>query len=212
MRIETGYGLEGALPDATAHRIIDERITPAFRNNDYAGGLEAGIDAMMAPPAANTRPRPRPRRRAPPAVRVFVLPRPLVLFIVIAMSRSGRRGTHSTGGAAITAPGPGGGVVAGVRGGGEAGDWFWRGGFGGAGGILGRWRLVRRRRARPGAGEAHMQTKSFSAPWTTNAIVKAIRDAEARSRGEVRVHVSPESWSRIREPPAGRAPFSRRSA
>src|SRR5258706_1384379 len=48
VRIETGYGLEGALPDATAHRIIDERIVPAFRNNDYAGGLEAGIDAIMA--------------------------------------------------------------------------------------------------------------------------------------------------------------------
>ena len=48
VRIETGYGLEGALPDATAHRIIDERIVPAFRNNDYAGGLEAGIDAIVA--------------------------------------------------------------------------------------------------------------------------------------------------------------------
>src|SRR5258708_34751212 len=48
MRIETGYGLEGALPDATARRLIEERITPALRNTDYDGGLEAGIDAHIA--------------------------------------------------------------------------------------------------------------------------------------------------------------------
>ena len=41
VRLEVGYGLEGALPDVTAHRIIDEQITPRFRAGDYAGGLEA---------------------------------------------------------------------------------------------------------------------------------------------------------------------------
>lgn len=48
VRIETGYGLEGALPDATARRIIDEEIVPHFRQGDYPGGIAAGADAMMA--------------------------------------------------------------------------------------------------------------------------------------------------------------------
>jgi uncharacterized protein len=48
MRIEVGYGLEGALPDATAKRIIDDQIAPAFRASQPARGLEAGIDAIVA--------------------------------------------------------------------------------------------------------------------------------------------------------------------
>lgn len=38
-RIQTGYGLEGAIPDATAARVIQEYMAPKFRNGDYAGGL-----------------------------------------------------------------------------------------------------------------------------------------------------------------------------
>jgi uncharacterized protein len=38
-RIEPGYGLEGAIPDAIANRIIQEYLVPKFRANDYAGGL-----------------------------------------------------------------------------------------------------------------------------------------------------------------------------
>src|SRR5437868_9514281 len=41
LRIEVGYGLEGALNDVTAKRIIDEVITPRFRNGDFAGGISA---------------------------------------------------------------------------------------------------------------------------------------------------------------------------
>lgn len=47
MRIEVGRGLEGALPDAIAKRIIAETITPNFRKDDFAGGLNAGVDQMM---------------------------------------------------------------------------------------------------------------------------------------------------------------------
>jgi len=47
LRIEVGYGLEGALPDALARRIIDDEITPRFRKNDYDGGLTAGVNAIM---------------------------------------------------------------------------------------------------------------------------------------------------------------------
>ena len=47
LRIEVGYGLEGALPDAIANRIIDEDIVPQFRRGDYYGGITAGVDRML---------------------------------------------------------------------------------------------------------------------------------------------------------------------
>jgi uncharacterized protein len=47
MRIEVGYGLEGALNDATAKRIISDIIVPRFRRQDFAGGVEAGLQQMM---------------------------------------------------------------------------------------------------------------------------------------------------------------------
>ena len=47
LRIEVGYGLEGALNDATGKRIISETITPRFKQGDYFGGLDAGLDAMI---------------------------------------------------------------------------------------------------------------------------------------------------------------------
>ena len=47
MRIEVGYGLEGAVPDVVAGRIIRERMAPAFREGDYAGGIEAAVDELI---------------------------------------------------------------------------------------------------------------------------------------------------------------------
>jgi uncharacterized protein len=47
LRIEVGYGLEGALNDATASRIIREAITPRFREGDFYGGINAGVDRML---------------------------------------------------------------------------------------------------------------------------------------------------------------------
>ena len=47
MYIQSGYGLEGVLPDAALNRIIRENITPAFKQNDYAGGLIAGISKIQ---------------------------------------------------------------------------------------------------------------------------------------------------------------------
>ncbi|MDH2351267.1 YgcG family protein [Bradyrhizobium sp. SSUT112] len=47
LRIEVGYGLEGALTDVTSRRIIDEGITPKFRTGDFAGGITAGVDRMI---------------------------------------------------------------------------------------------------------------------------------------------------------------------
>ena len=46
MRIEVGYGLEGALPDAIANRIIAETIRPLFAQNDFYGGIDAGTNQI----------------------------------------------------------------------------------------------------------------------------------------------------------------------
>jgi len=46
LRIEVGYGLEGALTDVTSRRIIDEVITPKFRTGDFSGGIGDGVDRM----------------------------------------------------------------------------------------------------------------------------------------------------------------------
>ena len=47
LRIEVGYGLEGALNDATAKRIISEIITPQFKAGNFSGGIDAGVDAIL---------------------------------------------------------------------------------------------------------------------------------------------------------------------
>jgi len=47
LRIEVGYGLEGALTDVTARRIIDETIVPRFKSGDFSGGIAAGITRMI---------------------------------------------------------------------------------------------------------------------------------------------------------------------
>ena len=47
LRIEVGYGLEGALTDVTTKRIIDEEITPKFKTGDFAGGVSAGINRVI---------------------------------------------------------------------------------------------------------------------------------------------------------------------
>ncbi len=46
MRIEVGYGLEGAIPDAIAKRIVAEEMGPRFKQGDFAGGLEAAVAAL----------------------------------------------------------------------------------------------------------------------------------------------------------------------
>ena len=48
LRIATAKALEGAIPDLAARQIIDKAITPRFKQGDFAGGLNAGVDQMMA--------------------------------------------------------------------------------------------------------------------------------------------------------------------
>jgi uncharacterized protein len=47
MRIEVGYGLEGAIPDAYAKRIIADSMTPSFKQGDFFGGLNAAVDQLI---------------------------------------------------------------------------------------------------------------------------------------------------------------------
>jgi uncharacterized protein len=74
LRIEVGYGLEGALPDAVANRIIDEIIVPHFKAGDVAGGIDAGLDAVIRAIDGEPLPAPQPWRssRADP-VRIQAL-------------------------------------------------------------------------------------------------------------------------------------------
>ena len=65
MRIEVGYGLEGALTDATSNRILTEVIAPKFAQGDFNGGIEAGLDAMMKVIDGEALPAP-PGKAAPP--------------------------------------------------------------------------------------------------------------------------------------------------
>jgi uncharacterized protein len=47
VRIEVGRGLEGVLTDALSNRILDETVKPAFRQGNFYGGIDAGLDQMM---------------------------------------------------------------------------------------------------------------------------------------------------------------------
>jgi len=81
VRIEVGYGLEGALTDVTSFRIIDEIIKPRFREGDFYGGISAGLDRMMGVIEGEPLPLPpatTPRAQLRPLVPIF-----LVLVLVV---------------------------------------------------------------------------------------------------------------------------------
>ena len=75
LRIEVGYGLEGALTDATAKRIIDEDITPKFKAGDFAGGIAAGVERMIRVIDGEKLPAPEPAHWRSPGL--FELYRPV---------------------------------------------------------------------------------------------------------------------------------------
>jgi uncharacterized protein len=81
LRIEVGYGLEGALTDVTTRRIIDEIITPKFRSGDFAGGISDGVDRIMR--VIDGEPLPAPQRQATFAGgqdRFDIMFNPVILF------------------------------------------------------------------------------------------------------------------------------------
>ena len=88
VRIEVGYGLEGAIPDAAAKRIIEEAITPRFKAGDFHGGLQAAASRLASLIAGESLPAPAQRMEsfAPDGdVSVFML---FVLAIVARFIRS----------------------------------------------------------------------------------------------------------------------------
>jgi uncharacterized protein len=83
LRIEVGYGLEGALPDAIAKRIIEEDIVPRFKEGDFHGGIRAGTDRIMRVIEGEKLP---PPRRSPAAAAKDLSPEwlfALVVFVAI---------------------------------------------------------------------------------------------------------------------------------
>jgi len=81
LRIEVGYGLEGALNDVTAKRIIDEIITPKFRNGDFAGGISDGVDRIIGIIEGEPLPAPAPRQSSGSSHNFDPL-NPFVLFAI----------------------------------------------------------------------------------------------------------------------------------
>ena len=87
LRIEVGYGLEGALNDVTTKRIIDEVITPKFKSGDFAGGVSAGIDRMIAIINGEKLPEPAPEHWQGPSLANWIDPfNPFVLAFVFIVS------------------------------------------------------------------------------------------------------------------------------
>lgn len=159
LRIETGYGAEGPLPDATADTIIRHVIVPRFKQGDYGGGIVAGVQAIEAALDGSFT---SDQAGAAPTVSstgVAVLGQQvpwmtiLIVFIwiaivVINLLRRGSAGPRVYGGARRRSywnngwgGGPGGfGGFGGGSGGGFGGGGFGGGGgSGGGGGASGRW-------------------------------------------------------------------------
>ena len=134
IRIETGYGAEGVLPDALCRRIEDDEIAPRFKQGDYDGGLSAGVTAMIA--AAKGEYKGTGRTVADSvgnSVGALIHKLlPIIIFaiiVIIIVSRSSGRGGGWGGGF-------GSGWIIGGGGGGWSGGGG-GGGFGGGGGAMG---------------------------------------------------------------------------
>jgi uncharacterized protein len=134
VRIETGYGLEGILPDITAGRILDNYVIPEFRKSDYGAGLLGGVKAIAGLIAADAgveitgavRPNlsgRQSRQKTSPLTWI------ILLLIIIVLSRSRLLGPLLLSGMFGGGRGRGG-----WGGGGGFGGGFGGGGFGGFGG------------------------------------------------------------------------------
>jgi uncharacterized protein len=87
VRIEVAKTLEGAIPDLAAKHIIDEAITPRFRQGDFAGGLHAAADQIIARVSGEALPEPsRPTQRANEGFNWM----DLAIFLFIAVPIAGR--------------------------------------------------------------------------------------------------------------------------
>ena len=86
LRIEVGYGLEGAIPDSLARRVIDEKITPRFRAGDFFGGVRDGVDQLIRLAEGEKLPPPQAAaergQSSPDSVFQYIVP--AIMFALIA--------------------------------------------------------------------------------------------------------------------------------
>lgn len=87
VRIDVRYGLEGAIPDATANRVIDEYILPRFREGDYAGGIASGTERLIALVEGETLPPPEQPNRGNTLENVF----PVIFILSLVVGQLLRR-------------------------------------------------------------------------------------------------------------------------
>ena len=106
LRIEVARALEGAVPDLSAKRVIDQIITPRFRQGDFAGGIDAGLDQIFALIRRENLPVPaRAITSAPPmSLQDLLTTGGFMLFMAGAVARNifGPVGAASVGTGAIT--------------------------------------------------------------------------------------------------------------
>ncbi len=133
--IQTGYGIEGALPDAIAKRIIENEIKPNYKNGDYASGLNAGTDAIISYTKGeykNTNPKKSKKEKGFPVGLLVVI----AIVVISLISRGGKGGGGGGGRNVIGSRGAADmmwwSVLAGLGSGGRS-----SGGFGGGGGFGG---------------------------------------------------------------------------
>jgi uncharacterized protein len=144
MFIQVGYGLEGALPDATCFDITEFQIKPRFRNNDYEAGLAIGIDSILKAIRGEYKGSGRTvteqHRRGGG---LGLLPFIIFIIVLIGISRMMRRlggyGYSSGRGGPVFLPMGGGGWSSGGGGGGGFSGFTGGGGIGGGGGAGSSW-------------------------------------------------------------------------
>ena len=104
-RIETGYGMEGVLPDITAKHIIDDQMIPYFKENDYYRGFDNAVDAIIQAAAGEYKAVPSNKPGGGVPIKGIII---LVIIIFFILSRFGgggggsymsRRGSRGLGGA-----------------------------------------------------------------------------------------------------------------
>jgi uncharacterized protein len=139
MFIQVGYGLEGALPDATCYDITEYRIKPHFRSGNYEAGLATGIDSIFKAirgeyQGIGKTALERRGTSGPPSFVFFIIFVVVLMIISRMMRRLGGYGYSSRGGGPTFFPvGGGGGGAWSSGGGGFSGSLGGGGSFGGGG-------------------------------------------------------------------------------
>jgi uncharacterized protein len=101
--IQVGYGLEGALPDVLANRIVEQVIRPRFRSGDFYGGIREAIERMIALIEGEPLPEPAPSQQGAPSAEGFGSVLPVLLMLVFVGGGILRRMLGRFAGASVTA-------------------------------------------------------------------------------------------------------------